>query len=296
MVEVSIGYQIVNIESGESGAILIVAFSRPQELRKCLNSIRNQSINGLPVVVLHQTGNTEVSQVIEENLDLISNLFQFNNIGYSPLQNINLNRILGYKICFEIMLFDWVIAIEDDIELASDAVEFVIQMHERYKNKKMYRGINLGSLENSKNAKINTYSRLSYGLHGQASAIPERTWAKFNSRRAVSSSITEPLDSLMENFLKRGYMITPNRSRFKDNGWNGTHAPKDPKDKYFSSIEKSWTGYNTKRVTFYVQSDQNHSWRRDARVFSWSTPFLIYVSYLRRIFLVKVKKYFKSGK
>ena len=194
------------------------------------------------------------------------------------------------------MLFDWVIAIEDDVELASDAVEFVIKMHERYRNKKMYRGINLGSLENSDSAKISTYSRLSYGLHGQASAIPKKTWAKFNSCHAVYRSMTEPLDSLMENYLKRGYMITPNRSRFKDNGWNGTHAPKDPKDKYFSSIEQSWTGHDTKRVATYIHSDQRHSWRKDARVFSWFTPILIYASYLKRILEMKLKRCIKSGK
>jgi hypothetical protein len=139
LIGVSIGYQIVKIESAESGAILIVAFSRPQELRKCLDSVRNQSFDQLPVIVLHHLGNDEVTRVIEDNRDLISNLFYFNSIGSSPLQNINLNRILGYKICFEIMLFDWVIAIEDDIELAYDAVEFVIEMHDRYKNKKKYK-------------------------------------------------------------------------------------------------------------------------------------------------------------
>jgi hypothetical protein len=191
------------------------------------------------------------------------------------------------------MLFDWVIAVEDDIELAPDAIEFVMQVHERYKNKKMYRGINLGSLEAPETVEINTYSLLSYGIHGQASAIPRKTWSRFNSGKAVVESISSPLDSLMESFLKTGFMVTPNRSRFKDNGWNGTHAPKDPKDSYYKNIEDSWTGYKMETIDRYIRVDHQHTWRSDARGFTWFTPLVIYVISLRLFILNKLRSFWR---
>jgi hypothetical protein len=102
-----------------------------------------------------------------------------------------------------------------------------------------------------------------------------------------------PLDSLMENYLKRGYMITPNRSRFKDNGWNGTHAPKNPRDSYYRTIEESWTGYDMESVESYIRFDQQHSWRGDARVFSWFTPFMIYTFSIRLFILKKMRSFLR---
>ena len=103
-----------------------------------------------------------------------------------------------------------------------------------------------------------------------------------------------PLDSLMENYLKRGYMVTPNRSRFKDNGWNGTHAPKDSNDRYFRTIEESWTGYHTASAESYIRFDQQHSWRRDARVFNWFTPFMIYTFSVRLLILKKARSFLRT--
>jgi hypothetical protein len=134
------------------------------------------------------------------------------------------------------------LAVEDDIELGTDAIRFVSEMFQVHQKKVLFRGVNLGSFELEGQVSLEGFSRLSYGLHGQAAAISKRTWRHFSPKKLIKNARTTPLDSAMENFLKMGYMVTPNRSRYLDNGWNGTHAPKDPNDSYFKKLRKSWVG------------------------------------------------------
>lgn len=250
------------------GAVLVIAFDRANELRKCLSSIVNQTESDCPLVVFHQIGNQSVKEVIDEYESKIHRLVSFTRLGETPLENINTNRILGYEYCFRILKSEWVLAVEDDIELGTDAIRFVTEMFQAYQRNVRFRGVNLGSFELSHQASLEGYSKLSYGLHGQAAAISERTWRHFNLKKLFEKARTTPLDSAMENFLKMGFMITPNRSRYLDNGWNGTHAPKDPNDSYFTKLRKSWVGTEPIFVGRYQHQQMPHSWRVDCRPFT----------------------------
>jgi len=253
------------------GAVLIVAFDRPNELRKCLSSIVNQTELKCPLVVFHQIGNESVKEVINEYKSKIHKLVSFTRLGETPLENINTNRILGYEYCFKILKSEWVLAVEDDIELGTDAIRFVSEMFQIHQKKVLFRGVNLGSFELEGQVSLEGFSRLSYGLHGQAAAISKRTWRHFSPKKLIKNARTTPLDSAMENFLKMGYMVTPNRSRYLDNGWNGTHAPKDPNDSYFKKLRKSWVGSDPFFVNRYQHQQMAHSWRADCRSFTFTS-------------------------
>ena len=251
-----------------SGAILVATFARPIQLDKCLKSIFCQIENKPhPVVVLHQTGSSDVSKVLARYSDKIARKFELEPLGGSALENINLNRILGYEFCFKFLQCDWVLAIEEDVEVSSDALRFVEEMYERYHKRALFRGINLGSMEPFSEEMSNSYSLLRYGLHGQAAAISRRTWERFNVDYLVRSSKVAALDGQMELLLKSGFMVTPNNSRFVDTGWNGTHAPKDSNDPYYVRLRKSWVGSRVPSTVTYVRSEVEHSWRSDCRSF-----------------------------
>lgn len=254
--------------SKNQGAVLVVAFNRAHELRRCLSSIINQTGLDCPLVVFHQIGNQSVREVIDEYESKIHKLISFTPLGETPLENINTNRIFGYEYCFQILQSEWVLAVEDDIELGGDAISFVSEMFQVHQKKVWFRGVNLGSFELENQASLEGYSRLSYGLHGQAAAISKRTWRHFRPKKLLNNARTKPLDGAMENFLKLGYMVTPNRSRYLDNGWNGTHAPKDPNDSYFTKLRKSWVGSEPFFVDRYQHQQMTHSWRSDCRSFN----------------------------
>ena len=188
---------------------------------------------------------------------------------------------MGYELCFKILKCDWVLAIEDDVELGFDSVTFVSTLFLEYKSRLGFRGINLGSYEQGKEVGTHEYSLLSYGLHGQAAAITKKTWSHFDSNQLLSNASTKPLDSAMETYLKTGFMVTPNRSRYADNGWNGTHAPKNPDDPYYQKLRGSWIGPNPFPVSKYRLNQINHSWRSDSRRFSRFVWTMVYLDLLR---------------
>lgn len=273
-----------------TGVVLVVAFDRSNELRKCLSSIVNQTGLKCPLVVFHQIGNQSVKQVIDEFERDIYKLVSFTSLGETPLENININRILGYEFCFQILKSEWVLAVEDDIELGGDAIRFVSEMFQVHQKKFLFRGVNLGSFELKNHASLDGYSRLSYGLHGQAAAISKRTWVHFNRKKLIRKASTVPLDGAMENFLKMGYMVTPNRSRYLDNGWNGTHAPKDPNDLYFKKLRKSWVGSDPIFVESYQHRQISHSWRSDCRPFTFTSLLRVSFEVIRNkiVYLLKL--------
>jgi hypothetical protein len=263
------------------GAVLVVAFDRAGELRKCLSSVVMQTGLDCPLIVFHQIGNQSVKEVIEEYGSEIHKLVSFTHMGETPLENININRILGYEYCFRILKVKWVLAVEDDIELGADAVKFVSEIMHSHRKRISFRGVNLGSFEIEGYASLDGYSRLSYGLHGQASAITQRTWKHFRRKNLIEKANRKPLDSAMEFYLKLGYMVTPNRSRYLDNGWNGTHAPKNPNDTYFKKLRRSWVGSEPFFVNRYRHQQIAHSWRADCRTFTLTSFFRVTLYALR---------------
>lgn len=267
--------------SKKRGAVLVVAFDRPSELRKCLNSIVGQFECDYPLIVFHQIENRSVKEVIDEFESSIHRRISFTRLGDTPLENININRILGYEYCFRVLKCEWVLAVEDDIELGSDAVKFVSEMMRTHRKRFLFRGVNLGSFETKDLASLDGYSRLSYGLHGQASAITQRTWKHFRRKNLIEKAKTTPLDSAMEFYLKLGYMVTPNRSRYLDNGWNGTHAPRNPNDAYFKKLRTSWVGNEPLFVHRYRHQPITHSWRDDCRTFTPTSSLQVILSDLR---------------
>ena len=108
------------------GIIVVSCFSRAAELSICLDQIilANQSFN-LPILVVHQIGNEDVDKVLKSYRKHIDYYFQLDGDGYSPLENINRNRILSYIIGFNWLNSDWVFAIEEDVLISQDSINFI---------------------------------------------------------------------------------------------------------------------------------------------------------------------------
>jgi hypothetical protein len=261
-----------NSKFNNNGIILVNTFSREIEVLKCLTHLLEANLRlKLPVVIVHQIGHNKVREVISQFRSSIDYLIEIDGKNLTPLENINRNRILGYQIGFDWLQADWVLAVEEDVLVSPDTLSFITKMMNIYFNKLFFRGINLGSREPRSSENFKTYSRLRYGLHGQASAITSKTWRHFNCQKLLQKSGTHPFDSQVENYLKHGFMVTPNNSRYLDNGWNGTHAPKNPDDKYYRELAASWVNFTPLAEDEYIFKNINHSWRQDVKVFCWYT-------------------------
>jgi hypothetical protein len=284
------------MKSTSSSLVLIVnAFSRAESLERCLASIRNSTTDfDVPILVIHQRGSLEVERILLDYSSLISQVRSVNGEGRTPLENINHNRLLGYQIAFNEYNADWVIAIEEDVVLSKDAISFVRFILGKYVKNRFFRGINFGSREPFSADLIETFSLLRYGMHGQGSVIGRRTWDFIVRREIEKKFSTHGFDSLIEQHLKFGFMVTPNLSRSLDTGWDGTHMPNDKNDSYFTEMRESFVG-DIDVTPNYHQLNLLHRWREDLEVYKLHKTLRFVLRSKWYAFKHEVKSYLRSA-
>lgn len=285
---------IINSE----GAIFVSTFTRATELDECLSHLVTARGNlNIPLIVIHQIGSTEVSSVIHKWRSQIQILIQTVNAGESPLQNINMNGLLGREIAFTWLGAEWCIGVEDDVMISKDAINFCLFAFRKHRNDPFFRGVNLGSKKPFNLENNNKYSKVSFGIHGQASLITKRTWKKFNPEKLRKQSDIEGQDAMMEHYVKTGYMCTPSNSRYLDKGWNGTHASKDPNNNHYLDIRDSFVGEEIVEFSIYEEVPYDSFWREDSVQFSIkSIPTIIARNKYNRARYILRKAFSKRSK
>jgi hypothetical protein len=280
------------------GSIGVATFSRAEYLDKCISSIvRAKGLRDIPLLVLHQLGDPEVKQVISKWRSHIFLLIELNPNGRSALQNINLNSILLRHTAFNFMNSDWFLGIEEDVVIGGDSITFIESMMGKYINKRAFRGVNLGSNLPRVNISENHYSKMRYGMQGQASAITRRTWEKFNFDHLVKNSSWGALDGMMENHLKSGFMCNPLLSRYVDNGWSGTHGLGDPSHEFYRKFENSFIDLLEKDQIEYFENKVIIPLREDAVLYDPKfTLFHIIKNKLSYWYFTTINRWFKSFK
>lgn len=259
--------------------ILLISNSRHRVISRCIESINNlERSSEWKKIHVHQEGH----ELTTKQFNKYQKYFDL-NIRVKPsfqnkLANINFNRILGYRMAFEIMGADNVLGIEEDTIIAKDALNFSSFMLKRYSTNARFRGINLGSGEFNGAASENSYSLLRFGIQGQASLITRKTWKQFPSSLLLNYDSGEGWDSPVEFFLKTGFMVTPNYSRILDFGWDkGTHAPKNKNDHYYINMKKSFLKIHKQSFKNYVQEQIEHNSRLDLIEYKTKDNFIFYI-------------------
>jgi hypothetical protein len=251
------------------GAIGVATFSRAEHLNNCIESIvRAKGSRDIPLLVLHQIGDPEVKQILTKWRPHIQLLIELESKEKSALKNINFNSILLRNIALDVMALDWYLGIEEDVVIGGDSVAFIEHMMSKYSKKRAFRGVNLGSNLPSGAYGTTQYSKMRYGMQGQASAITQRTWKRFNVDQLNRNSSWIGLDSMMENYLKSGFMCTPLLSRYLDRGWGGTHSPRDPQHDYYRKLEESFVDLPENIPLKYLENKIRIPWRKDALLYS----------------------------
>lgn len=263
--------------------VLIICHSRAEELERCLSGFFSaRGSEDYKVVVVRQLGFDDVADVLDRARDRISLLIEVEG-AESARDSIRRNRFIGYFACYQTLNADVVLALEDDVLISFDALDFVDAMFRRYSSNRHFRGINLGSIEPRTVALADTYSLLRYGIHGPASVLAKRTWHKLLRSPTVLESPGGHFDAAIESYLKTGFMVTPNNSRYLDVGYGGTHAPDNPDSSYFAGLRDSWVGVDPREGADYTRLETRHHWRDDAIGYhAWATPYHRVVNLVRQ--------------
>lgn len=246
-------------------SLVIFTHSRAELLNKCIRSVLNaKNSDSWRKVLIHQQEFDSVKTVVDKYLKKFDLVITLKPISDVPLENINFNRVLGTQICFDKFNSNLVLGIEEDTIIGYDSLIFIDRMYNKYKNNRSFRGINLGSRETLSASNKFTYSLIRFGLQAQAGVLTRKTWTKVYPNKILDKKTLEGWDSKIEFILKNGFMVTPNASRMLDQGWGGTHVPKNPLDPYFIGMKNSWVGQNSFKIKRYHVQPPAITWRHDS--------------------------------
>lgn len=256
------------------GAVVVTTYSRTDLLKKSLESIINaKGRENIHLVVVLQKGNFDTEAIIEGFNQQIDTLITVDGSSRSVIENINFNRALAYDYCFVSLKSPWVLGIEDDTQISSDAIIFSDFIMTKYSKNRHFRICNLGS--KSASSQVNEYSVFRWGIIGQGSTINAKTWFKIKNSKRFKELKYIPLDGIMEHYLKTGFSVFPNRSRIKDEGWDGTHSKSNSEDSHFKEIRESFVEF-PEISDSYSLNQIKPNWRHDQIIYSLtSNPYYI---------------------
>lgn len=244
-------------------SIVIICYSRPELLINCIERVlRAKGNEEFSKIIIQQTGNIEVTKVVEKYRAQFDQVIQVDRNGMAT-ENISRNRYLAYQVSFEQLQSDYSIVLEDDVEISEDALVFADEMYVKYGEKKNFRAVNLGSGVKFEEANRFTFSRVRYALHGPASMIPRSSWNLISAKgieRLVSKGI---FDGVIECLIKTGFVIMPNVSRYKDFGYIGTHSDEGNQSDYFSKLRESSAPGLPLATKEFSESFIDQNWRSD---------------------------------
>jgi len=246
--------------------ILVISNSRHQIIPKCINSILNlKNVEKWQKIHIHQTGYEQATKEFYKFQKYFETNILIPPKYNTKLANINSNRILGYRIAFDLLGAENVIGIEEDTVIAKDALLFSDFVLNKYQDDKRFRGINFGSREINDSANPYSYSLLRFGIQGQASLLTRNSWSKLSMDKLMNFESGEGWDSPIEFLLKTGFMVTPNYSRILDYGWDsGTHAPRNKNNSYYLNMNRSFLKSQLPNQILYHHFQIEHKSRFDS--------------------------------
>mgnify|MGYP001352995936 CR=1 FL=1 len=212
------------MERGEPRpSIIVLAHSRHAHLERTLDALKNAhqfSHHRLVVVVDGRWPKTE--QVVARNVLPDVHIVATHGEHESPRVRIRKNLALGLNFAFEAYSSPYAIVVEDDIVASDDLLTFVSASFEKWHNDPLFRAIN--AFSNSKpstGASPGDCIRVNYGV-GWGWALPKSTYKKI--RKLLEMDSDEHWDSLIEPYMRTGFVICPTRSRVVNIGFDGSGA------------------------------------------------------------------------
>ena len=248
-------------------AVSIISHRRSHLLDLCLQSLACAMLkNRYPIYIVIQDANLQELAVLKKYEDLITEITHVDNNDKNVEELINNNRITAWEVPLLKHHHQYVMCLEDDVEVSPDIFDFTERVLADNANSRNFWGINYGSFE--KPNELGTYSKLHFGLHGPASLVGSESINKFKLSKLKRFKGAIPWDAWVEPLVKIGYMATSNVSRYRDNGHSGTHASLHNDSDYFQKLNESFDYGLMEGSRNYYNSDIEHQWRGDCRIYN----------------------------
>ena len=259
--------------------VVFFAYSRPELLAQSVAHFNQaQNSNKWKKILVWQSGYEKMKLCAEELNPIFDLVIQTNGDQKTTLAKINFNREVGMLVAFRDFGARFVLGIEEDALISADSLNFIEEMYSRHRKSKKFMGVNLGSIEPKNEFHHSEYSKLRYGLQGQAGGLTDKAWRKCSELLKTYDKDNVGWDSRIEFYLKTGFMVTPNVSRMIDLGWvNGAHAPSDPNHFHYKSLRDNWFNEEMPDQVDYKEKSVKHRWRKDVVIFKKTNSFIAYL-------------------
>lgn len=202
---------------------IFVTFNRPEHFAKVVNSVKQANTQDMcQSIVIMQGDDARILSIVNRELPNARLIRVKHADFYSPKQRINANIKLGLVEAFSDLNCEYAVVIEDDILVAPNFFVFISKVMEKYERDDQFRGINGFSALNLEvaNCLTNTcFVRCNFGL-GWGWAINRRNYQKVS--QAWDGTEDEHWDSLVESYVRTGFVVNPVRSLVKNIGLDGS--------------------------------------------------------------------------
>lgn len=255
-------------------AIVLLTYNRPEHFAKVVRSVKRARAESKSIgnfIVVMQGNNSQVMNVIEQELP--DALFKqvYHPESLSSKQMINANLKLGLDLAFDNLNCDYAVVVEDDIVVAPDFFVFISQVMDKFKNEKCFRGVNGFSamqLDVMPEFANSLFVRCNYGL-GWGWAINRRNYRKVF--RAWDGTEDEHWDSLVEPYVRTGFVVNPALSLVKNIGLDGSGHHTGVNLRLELAMEKSFN-LRTKFSGAIKETSKKFPWREDCISLSTVRP------------------------
>jgi hypothetical protein len=208
----------------EKKSIIILCYRRTTHLKQVLTALQNcTAVEDFKMVFVVQDPIAPVLQIIRE-FPYEKTILSIDGSAYrSAAQAINGNLFVGLDFCFSQMMSSFVIVLEDDIVLSTDALDYFDSIIQSHKNDSSFRGVNAFSEAIAEPTLGDAYVKTNFGL-GWGWAMESGSY--FKIRRFWRGTEDNHWDFIFEPYLRTGFVVNPIRSRMHNIGFDdsATHT------------------------------------------------------------------------
>lgn len=252
-----------NKEARGKPAVVLIAHERTFHLRKVLHSLSaNPDFFQHAFVVVIDGANAEVESVVRSTRapDV---LLRLEFASQTPIASrINRATFSGLVASFDLLQASHTVVVEDDVVVSPTFLDFMRRVHHKFRNSRQFMAVN--GFSNYCGESKPGYVRLNYGV-GWGWSISRK---KFDMiRRFWSDNPNLHWDSLVEGFLRTGFVVNPVYSKVINIGFDrsATHTVGENfvhlVNQMTRSFELGLSGEN--QFGFQEQRLDDFSWRED---------------------------------
>lgn len=274
------------------GAVVLITHKRTKQLARVIESLEQSWVESyIELFVILHDSESQVKHVVDSIKFICPKILTVSRDGITtPREAISRNIFDGLSNAFLNPRIAFVTVLEDDICVRADFLSFNSSVIAIESKREKFRGVNGFSGARYSSSQDFTYSRFRYGF-GWGWTITRKTW---NEIKIIwASDFESHWDSLVEPYIRNGYVVMPHNSRTLNLGFDSSATHTLDGGLQEENLRNSFQ--NISSINRHLTHELNDSvfslnWRQD--VFRFIETDSVRGKLIDRLFLLNSEKFF----